>query len=91
MRRARLTLADEMLVSEEADELILVSEGNLFAVDPERERVRQLTRDRASSPVPSLPSRGAPSSICRSSRGMPPSIACARWIRICCSAIQVLN
>ncbi len=29
-----LTLADEALVSEEADELILVSEGNLFAVDP---------------------------------------------------------
>ncbi|WP_412674605.1 S41 family peptidase [Aeromonas australiensis] len=38
-----LTLVDEALVSEEADELILVSEGNLFAVDPERERVRQLT------------------------------------------------
>lgn len=35
--------ADEILVSEEGKELILVSEGSLFAVDPERERVRQLT------------------------------------------------
>ena len=40
-----LTQVDEALVNEEADELILVSEGNLYAVDPERERVRQLTRD----------------------------------------------
>ncbi|MGY3879029.1 S41 family peptidase [Aeromonas enteropelogenes] len=40
-----LTHADEALVSEEGKELILVSEGNLFAVDPERERVRRLTRD----------------------------------------------
>lgn len=34
---------DDILVSEEGKELILVSEGNLFAVNPEQERVRQLT------------------------------------------------
>ncbi|MCV5349076.1 hypothetical protein OFM93_28810, partial [Escherichia coli] len=53
-----LTLADEALVSEEADELILVSEGNLFAVDPERERVRQLTRDPSEQSSPLFAEQG---------------------------------
>ena len=53
-----LTLADEALVSEEADELILVSKGNLFAVDPERERVRQLTRDPSEQSSPLFAEQG---------------------------------
>ena len=53
-----LTQADEALVSEEADELILVSEGNLFAVDPERERVRQLTRDPSEQSSPLFAEQG---------------------------------
>ncbi|WP_050514276.1 S41 family peptidase [Aeromonas finlandensis] len=53
-----LTQADEALVSKEADELILVSEGNLFAVDPERERVRQLTHDPSEQSSPLYAEQG---------------------------------
>ncbi|PJG57700.1 S41 family peptidase [Aeromonas cavernicola] len=38
-----LTQVDEAVVNEQGDELIVVSEGNLYAIDSQRERVRQLT------------------------------------------------
>ncbi|TNH95746.1 S41 family peptidase [Aeromonas sobria] len=55
----QLTLADEALVNEEGNELILVSEGNLFAVGPARERVRQLTHSPSEQSSPLYAEQGS--------------------------------
>ncbi|HDO1312800.1 S41 family peptidase [Aeromonas veronii] len=49
---------DEILVSEEGKELILVSEGSLFAVDPQRQRVRQLTDSPSEQSSPLFAEKG---------------------------------
>lgn len=54
-----LVLADEAQVSEEGNELILVSEGNLYAVDPERRRVRQLSHSPSEQSSPLYAEQGA--------------------------------
>lgn len=51
-------MADDMVVSEEGDELILTSEGNLYAVNPGRERVRQLTHSPSEQSSPLYAEQG---------------------------------